>query len=76
MFNQTIERLKNENLLPKKAADGLKIRSPKSPKFQMSPKIHKPNNLGRPVINSIECHTEISRFPDHHLQPVVKQIPS
>ena len=33
MFNQTIERFKNEKLLPKKAADGLKIRSPKSPKF-------------------------------------------
>ena len=29
------------------------------------------------MINSIECHTsEISRFVDHHLQPVVKQIPS
>ena len=25
----------------------------------------------------IECHTsEISRFVDHHLQPLVKQIPS
>ena len=41
------------------------------------PKIHKPNNPGRPIINSIECHTsEISRFVDHHLQPVIKQIPS
>ena len=29
------------------------------------------------MINSIECHTsEISRFVDRHLQPVVKQIPS
>ena len=29
------------------------------------------------MINSIERHTsEISRFIDHHLQPVVKQIPS
>ena len=29
------------------------------------------------MINSTECHTsEISRFVDHHLQPVVKQIPS
>ena len=39
--------------------------------------IHKPNNPGRPIINSIECHTsEISRFVNHHHQPVVKQIPS
>ena len=77
MVNQTIERFKNEKLLPQKIADGLKITNPKTPKFYISPKIHKPNNPGRPVINSIECHTsEISRFVDHHLQPVVKQIPS
>ena len=77
MVNQTIERFKNEKLLPQKIADGLKITNPKTPKFYISPKIHKPNNPGRPVINSIECHTsEISRFVDHHLQPVVKQVPS
>ena len=29
------------------------------------------------MINSVECHiSEILRFVDHHLQPVVKQIPS
>ena len=28
------------------------------------------------MINSDECHTAISRFADHHFQPVVKQIPS
>ena len=77
MVNETIERFKNEKLLPKKTADGLKVSNPKTPKFYISPKIHKPNNPGRPVISSIECHTsEISRFVDHHLQPVVKQIPS
>ena len=67
MVNQTIERFKNEKLLPKKIGDGLKISIPKTPKFYISPKIHKPNNPGRPVINSIECHTEISRIVDHHL---------
>ena len=77
MVNQTIERIKNEKLLPQETADGLKVTNPKTAKFYISPKIHKPNNPGRPVINSIECHTsEISRFVDHHLQPVVKQIPS
>ena len=77
MVNETIQRFKNEKLLPQKIADGLKITNPKTPKFYISPKIHKPNNPGRPVINSIECHTsEISRFVDHHLQPGVKQIPS
>ena len=77
IVNQRIARFKNEKLLPKKTADGLKVSNPKTPKFYISPKIHKPNNPGRPVINSIECHTsEISRFVDHHLQPLVKQIPS
>ena len=29
------------------------------------------------MINSINCHTsEISRFVDHHLQPLVREIPS
>ena len=66
MANQTIERFKNEKLLPKKTVDGLKISNPKTPKFYISPKIHKPNNPGRrPVINLIELHTKISRFVDH-----------
>ena len=68
MFNQTIERFKNGKLFPKKPADGLKISNPKTRKFYITPKIHKPNIPGRPVIYSIECHTsEISRFADHHL---------
>ena len=44
-----------------KNKDGLKVSNPMTPKFYIL----------------IECHTsEISRFVDHHLQPVVKQIPS
>ena len=43
----------------------------------MLPKIHKINNPGRPVVSSIGCHkTNVSRFVDHHLQPIVKNIPS
>ena len=77
MVNQRIERFKNEKFLPKKTADGLKISNPKTSKFYVSPKIHKPNNPGKPVINSIECHiSEILRFVDHHFQPVIKHVPS
>ena len=76
MVNQTIERFKNEKLHPQKIADGPKVANPKTPKFYISPKIDKSNNPGRPVIISIECHTEISRFVDHRLHPMVKQIPS
>ena len=68
MVNQTIESFKNEKLLPRKTIDGLKVSNPKTPEFYISAKIHKPSNPGRPVINSVECHTsEIWRFVDHHL---------
>ena len=75
MVSQTIERFKNEKLLPKRTADGVKVSNPKTQKFYISPKNYKPNIPGRPVINSIECHTsKMSRFVYHLLQPVVKQI--
>ena len=77
MVNDTLDRFKNENLLSKKTAGRLKVINPKSPKFCITPKIRKINNPGRPVINSIKCHTsEISYFVDHHLQPLVKEIQS
>ena len=57
--------------------DGLKSVNPKTPKFYISPKIHKENSPGRPVTNTINSHTsEISRFFNHHLQPLVREIPS
>ena len=65
MANNTTERFQKENLLSKKTAEHLKIFSPKTSKFFITPKIHKENNPGRPVINSINCHTsEITRFED------------
>ena len=77
LVNDTIDRFKKENLLSKKLDDGLKAVNPKTPNFYISPKIHKENNSGRPVINSMKCHIpEISRFLDHHLQPLVKEIAS
>ena len=73
--------LQSKNLLSKKTGKGLKIFNPNTPKFYIAPKIHKKKkkkkNLGRPVLNSINCHTsEISHFVDYYLQPVVKEIPS
>ena len=66
----------NKNLLSKKASEGLKVINPKTPKFYITPKINKENNPVGPVINSINSHiSKVSRF-DHHLQPLVKEIPS
>ena len=61
--NNTTERLQEENLLSKIIAECLKKFSPKTPKFYVTPMIHKENNPERPVTNSIKCYTsEISRF--------------
>ena len=57
--------------------NGLKHASPRIPQFYISPKIHKEKNPGRPAVSSINCYTaNISKYVDHHLQPIVKQIPS
>ena len=41
MVNDTLDRFKNENLLSKKTAEGLKVIYPKTPKFYITPKIQK-----------------------------------
>ena len=52
-------------------------KSERHQKFHITPKTHKENNPGRPIINSFNCHTPgISRLVDHNLQPLVKEIPS
>ena len=76
MVNNILDRFKNEDLLSKKTAKGLKVINPKTPKFYITPKIHKEINPERPPINSVNCHTsEILRFVDHYLQPLVRVIP-
>ena len=43
----------------------------------MFPKIHKKENLSRPVVTSVDCHTtKISKYVDHLLQPHVKELRS
>ena len=77
VVNNTLDRFKSENLLFRKTAERLKAINLKTPTFCIISKIHKENNPERPVINSIDCHTsEISRFVNHYLQPLVKEIPS
>lgn len=41
MVCDTLGTFKNENLLSKKIAEGLKVVSPKTPTFYITPKIHK-----------------------------------
>ena len=77
LVNDTITRFKKEKILPQNIADGLSTSNPRTPKFYLSQKIHKPNNPGRPVVSSVDCHiSNISRYVEYHLQPIVKNIPS
>ena len=51
--------------------------APRTPTFYMLPKIHKPNNPGRPIVAGYCAPTErISALVDQHLQPIVQNLPS
>jgi hypothetical protein len=50
---------------------------PRTPLFYMLPKIHKPNNPGRPIISGCDSPTEkLSIFVDHYLKQLVPHTPS
>ena len=77
LVHSVIKRFETEKLFRKNIAEGLKINSPKNPRFYTQPKIYKEWNPGIPVISSVSCHTsKISEYVYYHLQPIVKQIPS
>ena len=51
--------------------------TPKHPKFSTFPKLHKEGIPGRPVIDSMNCHSmQISKYVDYHLQPEVIKLNS
>ena len=74
---QCIKELKSARLLDEKIATKLEVQEAKTLTSIMFPKIHKPENQGRPVISFINCHTtSISQYADHHLQPHAKELKS
>ena len=57
--------------------ENLQTKNPKISSFYILLKIHKPNNPGRPVVNSIGSITEkISAFVDEHLRKLKPRTPS
>ena len=55
----------------------LKPANSRTPLFYMLPKIHKANNPGRPVVSSVNSHTEkISAYVDEYLRPLAENLPS
>ena len=62
LVNQAIDRCKKEKLITHKIADRLKTSDPRTLRFHITPKIHRPENPSRPVVNLVSCHsTNISK---------------
>ena len=57
--------------------ESLQTKNPRTSTFYMLPKIHKPGNPGRPIVNSIGSITEKnSAFVDSYLRQYTPRIPS
>ena len=58
-------------------ATNLIITTPRSSCIYFLPKIHKPNNPGRPIVSACSCPTElISSYLDKIMAPIIKSLPS
>ena len=75
LINTSIRNFVKEKLITEKSGKALSVENPKTPRFYMLPKIHKPNNPGRPVVNSINSpSSNISQYVDFYLQPIVQSL--
>ena len=62
LVNQAIDRCKKEKLITHKIVDRLKTSDPRTLRFHITPKIHRPENPSRPIVNLVNCHsTNISK---------------
>ena len=76
IVKDTVNKLILEQKLPSTARN-LFVTTPKTSSFYLKPKIHKPNNPGRPIISDCSCPTElISSFLDKKMAPFVKSLPT
>ena len=77
IVNDTIETFHCQQLLAKHIAGNKKTTNVKTPHFYITPKVHKKDISGRPVVSSIECHTsKLCKFVDHYLDPNAKALSS
>ena len=64
-------------MMKEKVGEGLKTENQRTSKFYLWPKICKSGKPPCPVFSSANCHTSnISKYMDYHLQPIVKETPS
>ena len=70
----TINELIAQQELPA-SAKNLIITTPRTSCIYFLPKIHKPNNPGRPIVSACSCPTElISSYSDKFMAPIVKTV--
>ena len=79
-YNKTICAVVKEAItkgeLPASAIN-LIVDNPRTSSFYMLPKIHKPGNLGRPIVSACNCPTElIATYLDVITTPLVQSLPS
>ena len=81
LINQTIVKNTIYDLIAKQelpaTAKNLTITTPRTSSIYFLPKIHRPNNPGRPIVSVCSCPTEvISSYLDKIMAPIVKTLPS
>ena len=76
IVKDTIKAMIASSELPP-TAKHLVVTTPRTSCFYLLPKIHKPNNPGRPIVSACCCPTEnISAYLAEVMAPIVKQIPT
>ena len=76
LVKDTIQNLIVNQELPDSASN-LIINTPRTSCIYFLPKIHKPNNPGRPIASACSCPTEpISSYLHRIMTPIVKSLPS
>ena len=74
IVKDTIQNLTVKQELP---ATNLIITTPRTLCIYFLPKIHKPNNPGRPIVSACSCPSElISSYLDKIMAPIDKSLPS
>ena len=76
IVKDTIQELITKQELPV-TAQNLIITTPRTSSIYFKPKIHKPNNPGRPIVLACICPTDlIASYLDKVMTPIVKSLPS
>ena len=79
-INQQIVKNTINDLIVKQlpaTATNLIITTPRTLCIYFLPKIHKPNNPGRPIVSACSCPTElISSYLDKIMAPIARSLPS